>query len=274
MNTNTRFSQAMSQRKAGLLLSFGLPALLMAIPLICIGRGGDRGAAPRAVAAPRAPAAPPRAAAPRAPEAARPVVVDRSSHGSIRHVDTHVVQRPVEVRPEIRRPAEVRPAPQHVIEPRHDVIVHRDVEVDVHRPRFWHDFAFGRRLAALPLGYFSLQLGGVPYYYYDGIYYQPAGGGYQEVYPPVGAAVPEPPDGSIEVDAGGLTYYYAGGAFYLVQADGTYAIAPTPIGVVVPELPPGAVQVSLNGGIAYQFNGIYYEPVFVNGVTQYETIMP
>ena len=47
----------------------------------------------------------------------------------------------------------------------------------------------------------------------------------------------------------------------------------TPIEVVVPELPPGAVQVSMNGVIAYQFNGIYYQPVFVNGITEYETFM-
>jgi len=114
---------------------------------------------------------------------------------------------------------------------------------------------------------------GAPYYYDDGIYYQQAGDDYQEVYPPLGADVPELPDGAIEIDAGNLAYYYAGGAFY-VQQDGGFVIAPTPMGVTVPELPPGAVQVSVNGGVAYQFNGIYYRPVFVNGVTQYMTFMP
>jgi hypothetical protein len=94
------------------------------------------------------------------------------------------------------------------------------------------------------------------------------------MYPPVGAAVPEPPEGAIEISSGGQTYYYAGGAFYLHQPDGTYASAPTPLGVAVPELPPGANQVSVNGGVAYQFNRIYYEPVFVNGLTQYETFQP
>jgi hypothetical protein len=148
------------------------------------------------------------------------------------------------------------------------------VDVDVHRPHFWNDFVFGRHLPRLPLGFLTLRIGGTPYYYNDGIYYQPADGGYQEVYPPVGAAVPEPPEGAIEIYSGGQTYYYAGGAFYLQQPDGTYAIAPTPLGVVVPELPPGANQVSVNGGVAYQFNRIYYEPVFVNGLTQYETFQP
>ena len=196
--------------------------------------------------------------------------MDRSTHGSVRHVETQVVQHPVEVRHEPEHPVEVR----HEVAPHHEVVVHRDVEVDVHRPHFWHDFAFGRRLATLPLGFITLQLGGVPYCYFDGIYYQPVDGGYQEVYPPVGAAVPQPPDGAIAIEAGGVTCFYAGGAFYLQQPDGTYAIAPTPLGVVVPELPPGAIQVSINGTVAYQFNGIYYEPVFVNGVTQYETFMP
>jgi len=70
--------------------------------------------------------------------------------------------------------------------------------------------------------------------------------------------------------SGGLTYYYAGGAFY-VQQGGGYVIVATPIGVTVPELPPGAVQMSVNNGVVYQFNGVYYQPVFVNGVTQYTT---
>jgi len=152
--------------------------------------------------------------------------------------------------------------------------VHHDVDVDVHRRHFWNDFVFGRRLPALPGGFLSLQIGGAPYFYNGGIYYQPVDGGYQEVYPPVGASIPTLPDGFVEVQAGGQIYYYAGGAFYLQQGDGTYAIAPTPMGVVVPELPPGAVEVSVNGRVAYQFNGIYYQPVFVNGVTQYETFRP
>lgn len=188
--------------------------------------------------------------------------VDRSSHGSIRHFDTHVTQRPVEIHRDVR------------VEPRHEFWGHRDVDVDFGRHHFWNDFAFHRRIPTLPLGFLTLNIGGNPYYYSDGIYYQPYEGGYQEVYPPVGADVPQPPDGSIPIQAGGVTYYYAGGAFYMQQPDGTYAIAPTPIGVVVPELPPGAVQVSLGGQIAYQFNNIYYRPVFMNGVTQYETFQP
>jgi hypothetical protein len=247
MNTSLHIAQSISRRKTGLGLAVGLPALLIALPLV----GAQHGGASRAVAA-------------------RPSVVERSSHGSIRHAETSVVQRPVEARREPEHPVSVRPA----VAPRRDGPAHLDREADVHRRHFWNDFAFGRRLPALPLGFLTLQIGGVPWYYCDGIYYQPADGGYQEEYPPQGAVVPQPPDGAIEIDAGGQAYYYAGGAFYLQQPDGTYAVAPTPIGVVVPELPPGAIQVSVNGTVAYQFNGIYYEPVFADGVTQYQTFTP
>lgn len=242
MKTATSYFRAVSGWKFALGLAAGLPALLIALPLISADRGG-----PRSAPGPRA------------------VVVDRSSHGSVRHADTHVVQRP-----EPARPVEVN----HGVAPRNNFVVHRDVDADIRRAHFWDDFAFGRRLATLPLGFISVAVNGAPYFYCNGIYYQSAPGGYEEVYPPVNAAVPEPPDGAIEVDAGGVTYYYAGGAFYLESSYGVYSVVPPPMGVVVPELPPGAVQVNVNGTIAYQFNNIYYEPVFVNGVTQYETFTP
>ena len=248
MNTNFHVAHAILKRKTTLGLVVGLAALMMAFPLI----GAEHGGAPHGAFSRPAMTAP------------GPAMVDRFSHGSIRHIDTHVVPRPIEVRRE----------PAHPVELHHEVMAHRDVDVDIHRWHFWSAFSFGRRLAVLPFGCLALQIGGVPYYYGDGIYYQPADGGYEEVYPPVGAAVPEAPDGAIAIDAGGQTYYYAGGAFYLQQADGTYATAHTPIGVVVPELPPGAIQVAVKGTVACQFNGIYYAPVFVNGVTQYETFMP
>ncbi len=204
-------------------------------------------------------------------ETSRPVarqqpVVDRTNHGSIRHVDTHVVQRPIGVQRGVQ-------TPRGGIDQRQHVVPHHDVEVDIGRPRFWHGFVFGARIHGLRPGYAQIFVSGAPYFYDDGIYYQQAGDDYQEVYPPVGADVQDLPDGAIEIDAGNIAYYYAGGAFY-VQQDGGYVIAPTPIGVTVPELPPGAVQVSSSGGVAYQFNGIYYQPEFVDGVTQYVTFQP
>jgi hypothetical protein len=276
LKSQTPMTQSVSRYQRGLGYAVGLLALLVSLPLIGAEHEHDRehGHDER-----RSPATP--APAPRAPA---PVIVDRSAHGSVRHADTQVIRHPADVRhePEHRveehhegeHHVEVRPEIHHEVVPRREFYGHRDVDVDVHHRHFWDDFAFGRRLPSLPPGFISLQLGGVPYYYDNGIYYEPAAGGYQEVYPPVGAVIPQPPEGAIPIEAGGVTYFYAGGAFYLQQPDGSFAIAPTPLGVVVPELPPGTIQVSVNGTIAYQFNGIYYQPVFVNGVTQYQTFRP
>jgi hypothetical protein len=242
---------AVSRRRIGI----GLLVLLAYVSLSHAQRQESRGAeGPRE-------SGPPRAAVER-----RPAVVDRTNHGSIRHVDTHVVQRPVEA-------PRVVEMPRGGIDQHQYVVTHHDVDADIGGQRFWHSFVFGARIHGLRPGYFQLNVNGVPYFCDDGIYYQQAGDDYQEVYPPVGADVQDLPDGAIEIDAGNLVYYYAGGAFY-VQQDWGYVIVPTPIGVTVPELPPGAVQVSVNGWVAYQFNGAYYQPQFVDGVTQYVTISP
>jgi len=251
-----------SMRKIGV----GWLALLAAVPTIYAQRPQqpEREAPARTEPAQRS-APPPRpqpaphAVAPHAPARIEPGVVERVNHGTIRHVDTHVVQRPPEQQPGF--------------EQRHRVIVRHDVDVDVGRTRFWHGFVFGSRHRSLRVGYIQIFVNAVPYYYDDGIYYQQVDNDYQEVYPPVGADVPELPDGAIEIEAGNLTYYYAGGAFYVPQGNG-FVVAPTPLGVTVPELPPGAIEVAVNGAVAYQFSGIYFRPVFVNGVTQYTTFMP
>jgi len=227
----------------------GLLALLASAPVSYAQRQESRGAeGPRE-------GAPPRAAVQR-----QPVVVDRTNHGSIRHVDTHVVQRPVE-------------APRGGIDQHQHIIAHHDVDADIGGQRFWHGFVFGARIHGLRPGYLQIYVNGAPYFYDDGIYYQQAGDDYQEVYPPTGADVQELPDGAVEIDVGNVAYYYAGGAFYALQ-DGGYVIVPTPIGVTVPEPPPGAVQIVVNGVVAYQFNGVYYQPQFVDGVTQYVTLSP
>ncbi len=206
--------------------------------------------------------------APRGPTVAPHAgTVERSNHGSLRHEETHIVRAP-EVRHEEHRGVVVAGG-------RPNYYVHHDADIDVHTHHYWNDFARGRRFDRLPGGYLRFNIGGLPYFYYGGIYYQSAPGGYEEVYPPLGAVLPQPPEGSFEVIApNGQVFYYAGGAFYQQQPDGTFALVPPPLGVIVPEPPPGAVQVAFNGGVAYQFNGIYYRPVFVNGVTQYQTISP
>ena len=239
------------------ILGFGLLLLLVTIPMIYAERPQQSS---RAESAPRS-APPARASAPRAAPVQHAATVDRSYHGTIRHVDTPVVERPENGHGNFENH-------QHVS-------IHRDVDVDVGRSRFWHGFSYGARSRGLRAGYVSLYVGGSPFFYDDGIYYQQSGTDYQEVYPPVGAAIAGLPDGAVEVDAGGIIYYYVGGAFYVQQGNGGFVIVAPPMGVTVSELPPGAAQVAVTGGgMAYQFNGFYYRPVFVNGVTQYTTFTP
>jgi len=261
-----------SRRQEVLFFFIGLSAWLFALSSFgaagsahggAPGGGGPRGGgfAPRPAISPSRPALTPTG----------PAIMERPTHGTIRHLDTHAVQRPFEVRPEPQRRIESG----REFNTRRNVFVHRDVDVDVHRHHDWDDFHFHRHFRVLPFGFVALAVGGLPFYYADGIYYQPADdGGYQEVYPPVGATIPGLPDGAIAIDANGTTYYYAGGAFYVQQPDGTYALVPTPMGVIVPDLPPGAVPVNISGTTAYQFDNVYYEPVFVNGVMQYQTFVP
>ena len=188
-----------------------------------------------------------------------PAVVTRTNHGTVRHVDATVI------RPPVQDQKEQRGFDQH-----QHVIVHRDVDVDIGRTQYWHGFSYGARRHGLRAGYLRLSVGGMPFFYDDGIYFQFEGGDYLEVYPPIGAVVQELPDGAIEIDAEGVIYYYAGGAFYVRQDNG-FIIVPPPIGVSVPELPPGAGQVSIGGSVAFQFNGIYFRPVFIGGATHYMT---
>ena len=184
--------------------------------------------------------------------------VDRVNHGTLRHVDTQVVTR--------HEPTYPGPARTHGFE-------HHDVDSDFSHPRFWHGFAYNHHVGSLRIGFHPFFLLGLPYFYDDGIYYQRANDGYREVYPPLGAVVPDLPEGAIEIQVGTLTYYYGGGAFYLHRYDG-FVIVAAPIGVTVPDPPPGAALVTVNGNVAYQFNGVFFRPIFVNGVTQYVTYRP
>ena len=123
------------------------------------------------------------------------------------------------------------------------------------------------------MGYSTIVVGGVPYYYDDGTYYQQGPSGYTVVNPPVGAELGGLPEGAVPVMANGQTYYYLDGTFYGQQGNG-YATIGAPLGVAVPELPSGATQTVINGTVYYVYNNVYYQPMIQNGVTMYVTVAP
>lgn len=231
-------------RRAGVALL--IPLLSISISQITLAQrhegGAGRAEAPRTQA--------PMREAPQSHMAPAGRTVERQYHGSIGHANVGTV-------------------------PRANFNVHRNFDAEVN-----HGYGHfeGRRprgfvLPVLPFGYSTFYIGGVPYYYSDGDYYQQGPSGYTVVAPPDGAVMGGIPSGSIPIDVNGETWYYLDGTFYEPQGSG-YGVVAAPMGVMVPELPSGAAQVDLNGNVYYQYGGVYYQPVMQNGVTMYVTVAP
>ncbi len=150
---------------------------------------------------------------------------------------------------------------------------HLGIEEDRDRGYLWSHYHSGMFVPALPPGYVSIYVGGTPYYYDQGVYYEPESLGYAVVTPPPGAIVPALPPGAQAFYVGATVYYYAAGTFYVQQPNG-FMVMPAPLGVTVSSLPPGAVPVTMNGILYYQANGAYYLPVMQGGVTAFTTVQP
>jgi Family of unknown function (DUF6515) len=152
---------------------------------------------------------------------------------------------------------------------------HRDLGIDgdLRHSYPWFGFSPGVAIQTLPPDYFQFDLGGNPYYYGQGLYYQPGPSGYVVVTPPIGALVPQLPPVAEAISVGQVLYYYAAGAFYVQEPRGFRVVTP-PLGITVTELPPGAVPVTLHGLLYYQADGAYFQPMIQNGVTVYLTVRP
>jgi hypothetical protein len=154
---------------------------------------------------------------------------------------------------------------------------HERRRFDIHEDRghsyYWSRFHPGLAFSVLPPGYVQIGVGGTPYYYNEGVYYEPAPTGYVVVAPPLGAVVPELPPGVETIVTGDTMYFYAGGAFY-VQGPQGYLVAAPPLGVTVSMLPPDAVPTTIHGILYYLSRGTYFLPVMQNGVTVYMTARP
>jgi hypothetical protein len=90
----------------------------------------------------------------------------------------------------------------------------------------------GFSLTILPVGYVRIIVGGLPYYYYDGMYYRYISNAYVVVRPPIGAVVHVLPVGFVAFTLGAFTYYYINETYYVWDEDEE--------AYVVVEKPPGA----------------------------------
>lgn len=94
----------------------------------------------------------------------------------------------------------------------------------------WHDHPrWGLHLRVLPHGYITVRLGAHRYYYYDGLYYNYAGGDYILVSPPVGAYVTVIPSDFQPVIINGRTYYTDNGVYYILTRHHGYKVVAVPV---------------------------------------------
>jgi hypothetical protein len=145
----------------------------------------------------------------------------------------------------------------------------------------------GFYIGILPFGYYPFYWGASLYYYYGGVFYSPYdNGGYQVTEPPVGAGVPNLPDGAQPIKIDGILYYELDGVYYKESVDDqgkkiyivagkdgvlntgdavtdlNAAVSTPQVGDIVNQLPDDCRKVSLNGKKYFVSpNNIYYEKV-------------
>ena len=126
-------------------------------------------------------------------------------------------------------------------------------------------------VVALPAGHRRVVVGGTPYYYNQGMYYQYGPSGYVAVSAPLGAVVPALPPGYSTVHVGGRPYYNSGGVYYSYGPNG-YVVVNAPYGGVVTTLPVGYRSVYVGGEQRYYSNGVYYRPTYQRGRRVYTIV--
>lgn len=144
-----------------------------------------------------------------------------------------------------------------------------------YRPYYWgpHWHPVGFFLSALAADAIWFNYNNQRYWYDDGVYYEPASGGYSVVPAPIGAVVGSLPDGYETTMVGNDTFYYFGGAFY-VQTDQGYQVVAAPPGAVITQLPVGAVDQQIHGQDVLVYNNVYYSPISQDGQDAYEVVTP
>lgn len=87
----------------------------------------------------------------------------------------------------------------------------------------------GFRVHALPAHPPPVVWRGSNYWFWSGVWYTHAPGGYVVVRPPYGVVVTDLPAFRTAVVIGGITYLYLNGAYYRERIEGGYEVVPTPV---------------------------------------------
>ena len=111
-----------------------------------------------------------------------------------------------------------------------------------------------------PHGFVRVRVGGTPYFYHRGFFYQSYGPDFVVVTAPMGAVIGSLPPNHIWITTpvGPYAYYY--GTFYEWRdRDRRYAVARPPRGARVPSLPRRARSIREEGVEYKEYAGVYYK---------------
>ena len=94
----------------------------------------------------------------------------------------------------------------------------------------WHEHPhYGYRMNYISDGFSPIWVGGIKYYYYDGLFYIREGFEYVLVQPPVGAYVSAIPSDFRPVSINGRIYYTDNGVYYLLTEHHGYRVVQPPL---------------------------------------------
>ncbi len=145
----------------------------------------------------------------------------------------------------------------------------------VKRPHYWvpprgkplpYYYRPGYTIRTIPKVAISISLGGLLFYYSDGIYYRHHRSGYIVIVPPIGLIVPVLPLGYTVFHVRGSTYYYYADVYYVWDIHHrAYRVIEVPEayetyqpGDIVDTLPDGAFTVTIDGIQYYRYDGVYF----------------
>ena len=117
----------------------------------------------------------------------------------------------------------------------------------------------------------TVEVGGMPYIYDQGIFWLNQGTDYIVVTAPAGATVTALPRGAVRVPAKDAALWYFFGTFFAEKA-GAYTVVRPPPGVSVYYLPDGYTREKLGESDVYRFGETLFKPIFVQGILIYQVV--
>lgn len=148
----------------------------------------------------------------------------------------------------------------------------------IHRNPYYRYPRRHRVIRTLPRHHVRVVYGGLPYFYYAGIYYTVYNNAYVTVLPPVGFRITVLPAGYTRLVVGPSIYYYHSGVYYANTSEPysdeqKYEVTHPLVGTLLKTIHDDAEEVVIDGKIFYDYNNVLYKKVSTfDGNTAYEVV--